>query len=100
MTKSELINRLQQKKPLLKHTDVEQVVNSIIGKLTATLEKGNRIEVRGFGSYQLKQHGSRFSRNPKTGEEFHTAKKSVIRFRPAKSLRDRINDNKDTFKIL
>ena len=99
MTKSELISRLQNKNTQLKHTDIELVVNSILGKLTSALETGDRVEVRGFGSYQLKRHNSRSSRNPKTGKEFQTPKKMVIRFRPAKALRNRINTNKEKYDI-
>ena len=99
MTKSELISRLQHKNNQLSLKTVENSVHTILTTITQTLQQGNRVEIRGFGSYQLKLHNPRFSRNPKTGKQFHTTKKMVIRFKPAKALRERVNRGHKKFEI-
>ena len=68
MTKSELIDSLANQQPHLDHKDVELAVNCIIGNMSKTLSAGNRIEVRGFGSFSLHYRSARMGRNPKTGE--------------------------------
>ncbi len=99
MNKSELITRLSKKNPTLDYKQVELSVNTLLEHISSTLEKGNRVEIRGFGSYNIKKRNPRNSRNPKTGIRLLTVEKTVARFRPAKELRERIDDQREKYKI-
>ncbi len=99
MNKSELISRLSRRNSHLDYKKVEHSVNSLLEHISSTLEVGNRVEIRGFGSYNIKEHGARNSRNPRTGLKLRTTEKQVARFRPAKDLRERVNSQRDQNKI-
>jgi integration host factor subunit beta len=71
--------------------DVELAVKTIIEQMSETLSTGNRIEIRGFGSFSLHYRAPRIGRNPKTGESVGLAGKYVPHFKPGKELRDRVN---------
>lgn len=73
----------------------EAVVKSIIDSMSASLQQAERIEIRGFGSFELKHRKPRKARNPKTGEAVYTDSKYVIHFKPGKEMRDRVNANRD-----
>ena len=92
MTKSELIDRLAEIQQHLSHADVELGVKSIIEQMSASLATGERIEVRGFGSFSLHYRAPRMGRNPKTGEAVALPGKHVPHFKPGKSLRERVNN--------
>ena len=92
MTKSELIDRLADIQQHLSHADVELGVKSIIEQMSASLATGERIEVRGFGSFSLHYRAPRMGRNPKTGEAVALPGKHVPHFKPGKSLRERVNN--------
>ncbi|MBT3197996.1 MAG: integration host factor subunit beta [Gammaproteobacteria bacterium] len=92
MTKSELIESLYKKLPHLAYTDVEIAVKSIIESMTKTLGEGQRIEIRGFGSFSLHHRPARMGRNPKTGESVALEEKYVPHFKPGKDLRERVNN--------
>ncbi len=92
MTKSELIESLYKKLPHLAYTDVEMAVKTIIESMTDALGSGQRIEIRGFGSFSLHHRPARMGRNPKTGESVALQEKYVPHFKPGKELRERVND--------
>jgi len=91
MTKSELIELIATKQNQLSVKDVELAVKTIIEQMSETLSAGNRIEIRGFGSFSLHYRAPRIGRNPKTGESVGLAGKYVPHFKPGKELRDRVN---------
>ena len=91
MTKSELIELLAAEQTHLNQTDVELAVRSIIEQLSRALAEGERIEIRGFGSFSLHFRPPRMGRNPKTGEAVALPGKHVPHFKPGKELRERVN---------
>lgn len=91
MTKSELIEKLVLEQPQLSVRDVELAVKLILDHMTNALAVGERIEIRGFGSFTLHYRGPRTGRNPKTGQKVELAGKFVPHFKPGKELRDRVN---------
>ena len=91
MNKSQLIMRLAAQNPHLVHREVERIVNAIFETISAALARGDRIELRGFGSFAVKEHAPRVGRNPRTGETIHVAAKLHPNFRSGKELRRRIN---------
>ena len=90
MTKSELIEILSRKQGHLKAEDVDLSVKSILDMMASTLARGERIEIRGFGSFNLHFRPPRLGRNPKTGESVALASKHVPHFKPGKELRERV----------
>ena len=93
MTKSELIERISATQSQLSAKDVELAVKTLIELMAATLAQGQRIEIRGFGSFSLHYRSPRIGRNPKTGESVGLAGKHVPHFKPGKEMRDRVNDS-------
>jgi integration host factor subunit beta len=91
MTKSELIDRLAQKQPQLAYRDIELAVKSLLELMTQQLANGDRIEIRGFGSFSLHYRPGRVGRNPKTGEPVSLPEKHVPHFQPGKELRERVD---------
>ena len=91
MTKSELIERITANQTQLSSKDVELAVKTMIEQMSTTLAQGNRIEIRGFGSFSLHYRAPRLGRNPKTGESVGLTGKYVPHFKPGKELRDRVN---------
>jgi integration host factor subunit beta len=94
MTKSELIELLARKQKHLPAKDVELAVKHLLELMSNALASGERIEIRGFGSFSLHFRPPRLGRNPKTGEAVALAGKYVPHFKPGKDLRDRVNENK------
>jgi len=94
MTKSELIERIAKKQPHLPYKDVELSVKTLIEQMAQKLSTGNRIEIRGFGSFSLHFRPPRIGRNPKTGEAVSLSGKYVPHFKPGKELRERVNNVK------
>lgn len=94
MNKPELIERLVSKSPDLSATDVQMAVNTIFEQMTAALETGERIEIRGFGSFSVRQMKARQGRNPKTGETVQVEPHATIHFKPGLEMRDRVNNTK------
>ena len=99
MTKSEIIDLLSKKNSHLDDRTVENAVNVLLEHIAKTLEEGERVEIRGFGSYNIKNRDARNSRNPRTGIKLLTKEKRVARFRPAKELRERVNNQRKKYKI-
>ena len=92
MTKSELIDSLADVQQHLAHLDVELGVKSILEQMSGSLATGERIEIRGFGSFSLHYRAPRMGRNPKSGEAVALPGKHVPHFKPGKSLRERVNN--------
>ena len=91
MTKSELIIRLADKNPHLFQRDIERIVSTILDEISTALSKGDRVELRGFGAFSVKNRDSRVGRNPRTGETVFVTRKSVPFFKAGKDLRVRLN---------
>ena len=91
MTKSELIERMTDKQDQLSAKDVELAVKLMLEHMSESLSLGERIEIRGFGSFSLHYRAPRIGRNPKTGESVSLPGKYVPHFKPGKELRDRVN---------
>ncbi len=91
MTKSELIEKIAAAQSQLSVKDVELAVKMILDHMTDALADGDRIEIRGFGSFSLHYREPRIGRNPKTGEKVELAGKYVPHFKPGKELKDRVN---------
>ncbi|NHA14514.1 integration host factor subunit beta [Thioalkalivibrio sp. XN279] len=95
MTKSELIEAIARRQNHLNSKDVELAVKHLIEVMSNSLAGGERIEIRGFGSFSLHFRPPRIGRNPKTGEAVALSGKYVPHFKPGKDLRERVNDGRD-----
>lgn len=93
MTKSDLIERIAATQTQLSQKDVELAVKTMIEQMSHCLSNGERIEIRGFGSFSLHYRAPRTGRNPKTGESVTLSGKHVPHFKPGKELRERVNDS-------
>ena len=93
MTKLELIEVIAREQSHLAYKDVELAVKCMIEQMSQALATGNRIEIRGFGSFSLHYRPPRIGRNPKTGEAVQLTGKHVPHFKPGKELRERVNKN-------
>ena len=91
MTKSELIDNLFSQNPSLHLSMVEDGVKEILERIMFSLENGERIEIRGFGSFSLHHRDARVGRNPKTGESVKLEAKSVPHFKAGKELKERVD---------
>ena len=99
MTKSELIEALARKQSHLAYKDVELAVKSLLEQMSQALATGQRIEIRGFGSFSLHFRPPRVGRNPKTGETVTLPGKYVPHFKPGKELRERVDGSKDKYTL-
>lgn len=91
MVKSELIMRLAELNPHLYQRDIERIVSTIFEEISAALARGDRVELRGFGAFSVKQRAARVARNPRTGEAVHVSEKQVPFFKTGKELRQALN---------
>ena len=91
MIKSSLVQTIAEQNPHLYQRDVELIVNAILDEITEALAKGDRVELRGFGAFSVKNRGARIGRNPRTGERVEVEEKWVPFFKTGKDLRDRLN---------
>ena len=92
MTKRDLIEEVAQQYPRFSRRDTEVIVNAVFDSMTDALAKGERIEIRGFGSFIIKQRSAREGRNPRTGTIVSVAAKKVPLFKVGKELRLRVDD--------
>ena len=92
MTKSELIAYLADENPHLYQRDVERIVTTIFDEIAAALTRGDRVELRGFGAFSVKQRNARVGRNPRTGESVSVAAKRGPYFKTGKQLREKLNN--------
>lgn len=90
MNKSDLIEKISQKANVPKKK-AEDIVHLIFDLMTDTLVRGDRIEIRGLGSFTVKEYGSYTGRNPRTGESIHVGAKRLPFFKVGKELRERVN---------
>ncbi|HHF3879564.1 TPA: integration host factor subunit beta, partial [Haemophilus influenzae] len=90
-TKSELIEKLLAKQPTLPAKEIENMVKDILEFISQSLENGNRVEIRGFGSFSLHHRQPRLGRNPKTGDSVNLSAKSVPYFKAGKELKARVD---------
>jgi integration host factor subunit beta len=91
MTRSELIEELTTLFPQLSHSDMESAVKTILDAIGNTLENGDRVEIRGFGSFNLSIRAPRQGRNPRSGESVSIPEKKVPHFKPGKALREAVD---------
>ena len=91
MIKSELVQIIANRNPHLFLRDVENIVNAIFEEITEALAEGNRVELRGFGAFSVKNRPARTGRNPRTGETLAIKAMRVPKFRAGKALKDAIN---------
>lgn len=93
MTKSELIERIAEQQDQLSVKDVELAIKLMLEHMSNVLASGERIEIRGFGSFSLHYRAPRVGRNPKTGDSVELTGKYVPHFKPGKEMRDRVNES-------
>ncbi|MDA3889909.1 MAG: integration host factor subunit beta [Allgaiera sp.] len=91
MIRSELVQKIADENQHLYQRDVEKIVNTIFEEVISALSRGDRVELRGFGAFSVKQRGARTGRNPRTGEAVDVDEKAVPFFKTGKLLRDRLN---------
>jgi integration host factor subunit beta len=96
MIKSELVQRIASANPHLYQRDVENIVNAILGEIIAAMARGDRVELRGFGAFSVKNRPARTGRNPRTGAHVSVEKKSVPFFKTGKEMRERLNRSATT----
>ena len=100
MTKAELVSALTERQPhLLKH-DVELTVNCLFKQMADAISRGVRIEIRGFGSFDLHHRPARIARNPMTGETVDLPAKVKVHFKPGKEMKDRVDAARDQCDIM
>lgn len=99
MTKSELIEVIAKRQSHLAYRDVELAVKCMIEQMGQALASGERIEIRGFGSFSLHYRPPRLGRNPKTGDSVALAGKHVPHFKPGKELRERVDESRTRCEI-
>ncbi|MFZ2100579.1 MAG: integration host factor subunit beta [Oricola sp.] len=92
MIKSELVQIIANRNPHLFQRDVENIVNAVFDEITDSLAHGNRVELRGFGAFSVKNRPAREGRNPRTGEKVAVEEKWVPFFKTGKELRERLNE--------
>ncbi len=95
MIKSELIQMIAQQNPHLYHRDVERIINTVFDEIITALANGNRVELRGFGAFSIKERDARVGRNPRTGASVAVDAKRVPFFKTGKELRERLNQEPD-----
>jgi len=91
MTRSALIEKIAQKVEGLTLRQTEIVVDTVFESIKEALQKGDKVEIRGFGNFRLKERRPRKARNPKTGQSVDVPGKKAIRFKVGKALRDALN---------
>jgi integration host factor subunit beta len=91
LIKSELVQIIANRNPHLFQRDVENIVNAVFDEITDSLAGGNRVELRGFGAFSVKNRPAREGRNPRTGDKVSVEEKWVPFFKTGKELRERLN---------
>ena len=90
VTKPKLVARLAKKRPHLSHGDLDRIVTTILDEISAAMVRGDRVELRGFGTFGVKRRDARQGRNPRTGAEVSVEAKAMPYFKTGKQLRDRL----------
>ncbi len=91
MIKSELVTKIAERNPHLYQRDVEHVVNAVLEEVVSALARGDRVELRGFGAFSVKNRPARVGRNPRTGERVAVEEKYVPFFKTGKEMREKLN---------
>ena len=91
MIKSELIAKIAKQNPHLYQRDIERIVSTFFDSISGALARGERVELRGFGAFAVKQRAARVGRNPKTGEAVQVEAKFTPHFKTGKELREKLN---------
>ena len=91
MIKPELVQRISMASAHLYRRDAEKVVNAILDEITTAMARGDRVELRGFGSFLVKNRPARTGRNPRTGASLEVRQKRFPFFRTGKEMRERVN---------
>lgn len=100
MNKSDLVLRLAEKLDQVPQKDLNDCINEILDYMTVSLANGERIEIRGFGSFSLHYRPPRKAHNPKTGERLLTDAKHQPHFKPGKEMRERINESVGKYPLI
>jgi integration host factor subunit beta len=93
VNKSDLIHILSERYGHIPFRDIELAVKGMVEHMSDTLSSGNRIEIRGFGSFSIRYRQPRAARNPKTGTRVELGSKYVPHFKPGKELREKVNES-------
>jgi integration host factor subunit beta len=93
MIKSELVQILAERNPHLYQRDVENIVNAILDEIAGAMMGGDRVELRGFGAFSVKNRPARIGRNPRTGQQVSVTEKYVPFFKTGKEMRERLNND-------
>ena len=91
--KSKLLKQLSDNYPNFLKKDLEKFTNIILSEIKRTLRRGDRVELRGFGAFSIKERGPRIGRNPKNGERVAVPQKKTVYYKPGKELKERINSS-------
>ena len=100
MVKSELVQALKEKLPELQQKDVDMALNCMLKQMEEALVQGERIEIRGFGGFNLHHRAPRIARNPKSGEAVNLPAKVAVHFKPGKDMKDRVNAARDKCDLM
>jgi integration host factor subunit beta len=95
MIKSELVQKLADRNPHLYQRDVEHIVNAVLDEVENAMTRGDRVELRGFGAFSVKNRPPRTGRNPRTGQKVAVTEKYVPFFKTGKEMRERLNGGVD-----
>src|ERR1700686_2020144 len=95
MIKSELVRKIAEANPHLYQRDFEHIVNAILDEITKALSRGDRVELRGFGAFSIKNRQARVGRNPRTGTKVSVTEKYVPVLKTGKKMRERLNPSGD-----
>jgi len=95
MIRSELVQKIAEENPNLTQRHVERIVSTVFEEIIAALERGDRVELRGFGAFSVKARDARTGRNPRTGAAVAVSAKAVPFFKAGKLLRDRLNGGEE-----
>ena len=93
MTKSELVEKIVEANGILTRKESELVVNIVFDSMSEALKKGEKVEIRGFGSFTVRERDAREARNPKSGEVVDIPAKKTPFFKTGKELRERVNNS-------
>ncbi len=88
MTKSELIESIASQHPNMTKKNIEFIINSVFKSIKDSLQKGDKVEIRGFGSFKIREKSSKVGRNPKTGSKVNVPDKKVPYFKPGKEIKE------------
>ena len=88
MTKSELIESIASQHPNMTKKNIEFITNSVFKSIKDSLQKGDKVEIRGFGSFKIREKNSKVGRNPKTGSKVNVPEKKVPYFKPGKEIKE------------